>query len=577
MAIIKSEIRSGAYYDSVVLMQLQRSLAELPGVDDAGVVMGTEANLDLLDQSGLLVAEIKAAKADDLVIVVKAKDAKTALEAIGQVDNLAAARRSKEGAGEDFLPKSLESADQALPGTNWVLISVPGRYAAGVSREALRLGKHVFLYSDNVSLEEEIDLKKKGAENGLLVMGPDCGTAIINGIGLGFANQVRRGSIGMVAASGTGLQQVSVRIHQMGGGLTHALGTGGRDLSSQVGGITARMALELLDRDPETKVIVLVSKPPDKGAADSILDYARTLSKPVVVNFIGYSTTLQKIDNLQFTSTFDDTAAAAVALADGTMESARKFDYSLDGFAPGQSYLRGLFSGGTLAYEALLILDYYLPGVYSNVPINKEYRLENSLVSQGHTIVDLGEDEFTVGRLHPMMDHELRINRLELEADDPETALILLDVVLGHGSHPDPASELGPAITAARKKAQASQRHLEVVVMLSGTDGDPQDLFSQQIELDKAGAKVFLSSDAAVRYAGGLIRSLNEGTGAQPKSSSKPVDLHSLQGDFSAINVGLESFTDSLKVQEAAVIQVDWKPAAGGNADLAALLEKMKG
>ncbi|MCJ7735021.1 MAG: hypothetical protein MUP11_10785, partial [Anaerolineales bacterium] len=269
MAIIKSEIRSGAYFDSIILMQLQSSLADLPGVDDAGVVMGTEANLELLEQSGLMVDEIKDAKADDLVMVVKAKDAKTAQDALDRVDELVAARRSREGAGEDFLPRSLESADKALPGANWVLISVPGRYAAGVSREALRLGKHVFLYSDNVTLEEEIDLKKKGANNGLLVMGPDCGTAIINGIGLGFANQVRRGSIGMVAASGTGLQQVSVRIHQLGGGLTYALGTGGRDLSSKVGGVTARMGLDLLDRDQDTRVIVLVSKPPAKDAADA--------------------------------------------------------------------------------------------------------------------------------------------------------------------------------------------------------------------------------------------------------------------------------------------------------------------
>ena len=576
MAIIKSEIRSGAYFDSVILMQLQRSLADLPGVDDAGVVMGTEANLELLEQSGLMVDEIKDAKADDLVMVVKAKDAKTAQDALDRVDELVAARRSREGAGEDFLPRSLESADKALPGANWVLISVPGRYAAGVSREALRLGKHVFLYSDNVTLEEEIDLKKKGANSGLLVMGPDCGTAIINGIGLGFANQVRHGPIGMVAASGTGLQQVSVRIHQLGGGLTYALGTGGRDLSSKVGGVTARMGLDLLDRDQETRVIVLVSKPPAKDAADAILTYARTLSKPVVVNFIGYPTTLQKIDNLQFTSTFDDTAAAAVALAAGFEESGSASDIQLEGFAPSQRYLRGLFSGGTLAYEALLILPYYLGDIYSNAPIDKEYRLENSLASQEHTIVDLGEDEFTVGRLHPMMDNELRIKRLELEADDPEVALILMDVVLGHGSHPDPASELAPAIAAARKKAGDSGRRLDVVLILSGTDLDPQDMASQGEELKKAGAVVFESSDRAVRYAGNLVRALAADSPAPSVSDFMPVDLASLEGNFAAINVGLESFTESLKFQGAGAIQVDWKPAAGGNTDLAALLEKMK-
>ena len=575
MASIKSEIRSGVYYDSVVLMQLQRSLADLPDVVDAGVVMGTDANKELLDQTGLLVEEIKGAKADDLVIVVKAKSAKAAQSALDGVDQLVASRRSRDTAGEDFLPKSLESAAKILPDAHWVLISVPGRYAAGVSREALRLGKHVFLYSDNVSLEEEIELKAEGAKKGLLVMGPDCGTAIINGIGLGFANKVQKGSIGMVAASGTGLQQVSVRIHQLGGGITHAIGTGGRDLSSKVGGITARMGLELLDRDPNTKVIVLVSKPPDKEAAEKILKYAQTLSKPLVVNFIGYESNLKQIDNLHFTTTFDETAGAALDLV--ARSGSQEGDLPLDKFKKGQRYLRGLYSGGTLAYEALLILDHYFPDLYSNVPINKEFKLENSLVSQKHTIVDLGEDEFTVGRLHPMMDNELRINRLEIEAADPETALIILDVVLGYGSHPDPASELGLAIKSVRDKADKAGRYLEIVAILSGTDADPQDMAAQEKLLKEAGAKVYRSSDQGVRYAGKLVQALADQEGRPDEIEFKPVELGSLTKDFAGINLGLESFTESLKAQGTDAVQVDWKPAAGGDPALLALLEKMKG
>jgi FdrA protein len=576
MTSIRTEIRTGAYFDSVILMQLQRALADLPGVVDAGVVMGTEANLQLLEQSGLLVDAIKEARPDDLVIVVKAEKKGTAEKALSQVDHLVAARRSRETAGEDFLPKSLESAAAMLPDANWVLVSVPGRYAAGVSREALRRGKHVFLYSDNVSLEEEIELKQLARGKGLLVMGPDCGTAIINGIGLGFANRIRKGTIGMVAASGTGLQQVSVRIHQLGGGLTHAIGTGGRDLSSKVGGITARMGLDLLNRDPDTRVIVLISKPPDKDTADDIVDYARGLSKPVVINFIGYSTPLDWIDNLHFQTTFDNTARSAVLLADQPPEEKTENNFHLDRFKPSQRYLRGLFSGGTLAYEALLILSHYLPGIYSNVPLKEEFRLENSLVSQKHTIIDLGEDEFTVGRLHPMMDQELRIKRLELEAEDPESALILLDVVLGDGSHPNPAAELAPAISAARKKAGQAGRYLEVVVIVSGTDLDPQDMESQEKNLAAAGAKVFHSSDRAVRFAGRLLRELDSDAGINDKLKVEPVPLDSLQGEFAALNLGLESFRDSLEDQGARVQQIDWKPAAGGNSDLMALLEKMK-
>ncbi|HRQ23987.1 MAG TPA: hypothetical protein PLF42_11230, partial [Anaerolineales bacterium] len=222
MAFIKTEVRSGVYYDSVVLMHLQRSLLEQPGVLDSGVVMGTEANKDVLAQSGLLVGEIQQAGADDLIIIVKGEDETKAGAAIQKVDELIAARRGG-GIEQDYRAKTLDTASKMLPSAQWVLISVPGRYAAGVSRQALGLGKNVFLYSDNVSLEDEISLKKEAAAKRLMVMGPDCGTAIVNGVGLGFANKIRRGPIGLVAASGTGLQQGTVRIHQMGGGVTHAV------------------------------------------------------------------------------------------------------------------------------------------------------------------------------------------------------------------------------------------------------------------------------------------------------------------------------------------------------------------
>ena len=236
MAVTKAEIRSGAYYDSVVLMQLQRSLAALPGVLDAGVVMGTDANKDILAQTGMLTPEAQAAVADDLVIVVQTENDDAAGAALARVDELLAQRRTS--IEQEYLPKSLESAAGMLPDAAWVLVSVPGRYAAGVAREALGLGRNVFLYSDNVSLDDEVSLKAAAAQAGQLVMGPDCGTAIVNGVGLGFANRVRRGPVGLVAASGTGLQQVSARIHQLGSGITHGLGTGGRDLSEVVGAAT---------------------------------------------------------------------------------------------------------------------------------------------------------------------------------------------------------------------------------------------------------------------------------------------------------------------------------------------------
>jgi FdrA protein len=578
MTITRAEIRSGAYYDSVVLMQLQRSLAALPGVLDAGVVMGTDANKDILAQSGLLTPETQAAVADDLVIVVHAEDDAAAQAALGQVDELLARRR--RSVEQEYRPKSLESAAQMMPDAQWVLVSVPGRYAAGVARQALRLNKNVFFYSDNVSLDDEVALKQVAAEKGLLVMGPDCGTAIVNGVGLGFANGVRRGPIGVVAAAGTGLQQATCRIHQLGSGITHALGTGGRDLSQAVGAVTARQGLDLLSRDPETRAVVLISKPPSPQVADELLKAARSAGKPVVVDFIGYSPPSRQVDNLHFATSLDEAAELAVRSVNWETGKMVNWESLPDlpiyqstslAFAPGQRYLRGLFSGGTLAYEALLILQGYLPAVYSNVSLDKDYRLANSLVSQEHTIVDLGEDEFTVGRLHPMLDNDLRIRRLQQEADDPEVAVILLDVVLGYGAHPNPASELAPAIAQARARAKQAGRHLEVVAVVVGTDEDPQDMDTQVQQLEAAGARVETSNEAAIHYVGRLLQS--------PISNTQypmPVDLAVLHHPLSAINVGLESFTESLRAQGAPVIQVDWQPPAGGNERLMAILERMR-
>ena len=572
MTFVKTEIRSGAYYDSVVLMHLQRSLSQQPGVLDAGVVMGTDANKDVLAQSGLLVPETSGAGVNDLIIVVKGENESAAQTAIGKVDELIAARRSG-GVDQEYRSQSLESASKRLPNAQWVLISVPGRYAAGVTRQALGLNKHVFLYSDNVSLEDEISLKQEAASKGLLVMGPDCGTAIVNGVGLGFANKVRRGPIGVVAASGTGLQQVTVRIHQMGGGLTHALGTGGRDLSEAVNAITARQSLDLLRRDPDTKVIVLVSKPPSPKVADELIQAARLVGKPVVVDFIGYATVMRKIDNVTFVTTFDEAAELAVQLSKTVKQKNEDLDPAK--FLSGQRYLRGLFSGGTLAYEAQLILRDYLPAVYSNAPLKKELRLADSLTSQEHTLIDLGEDEFTVGRLHPMMDNDLRIRRLDKEAGDPQVAVILLDVVLGYGAHPNPASELAPAIAKARKIAEDGGRYLEVVAVVSGTDEDPQNMATQIQALKEAGAVVATSNDVAARCVGRLLRALNQ-TGQAAQSPLAEVDLSAIKQPLAAINIGVDSFTESLVAQAAEVIHVDWRPAAGGNEKLMDILARMK-
>ncbi|MFN2150154.1 MAG: hypothetical protein ACK2T5_01065 [Anaerolineales bacterium] len=361
MSIVKWEIRAGAYYDSVVLMQLQRDLLELQGVEDAGVVMATQANRDLLAANNLLPDSI-IANPDDMLIVVKADKENAAADAIRKVDELLE-RKKSSSISRDFRPHSLDTAAKQLPEANWVLVSVPGRYAADVARDALELGKHVFLYSDNVSLEDEVALKKSAREKGLLVMGPDCGTAIINGIGLGFANHVRRGPIGIVGASGTGTQAVTVHIHNLGSGISHAIGTGGRDLISQVGGITAHQALDALAQDPETKVIVLVSKPPSPDVATGLIAAAQETKKPVVIYFIGYPPPGRKIGNLHFAVSLSEAARISVDQLSVDDEKSKAVEKPISG------YLRGLFSGGTLAYETMLGLQGTLSPFFSNAPI----------------------------------------------------------------------------------------------------------------------------------------------------------------------------------------------------------------
>jgi FdrA protein len=562
MTVIQSETRSGAYYDSAVLMQLQRGLLTLPGVLDAGAVMGTPANLELLEQSGLLTEEAKGAGANDLLIAVRAETESAAREALGQVDALLARRRSAAVATQEFQPKSLETAVRQLPEAQWVLVSVPGRYAAGVAREALHLNRHVFLYSDNVSLADEIELKKTAQAKGLLVMGPDCGTAIINGIGLGFANRVRRGPIGLVGASGTGLQAVTSRIHLLGSGVSQAIGTGGRDLKSEVGALTAHQALDVLARDPATEVIVLISKPPAPGVAMKLLAAAQATGKPVVVDFIGHLPPARRVGHLLFASSLSEAADLAVEAVDLSKMSGWMARVSQ---APiSKLYLRGLFSGGTLAYEALLGLQSVLAPLFSNVLVGEAQSLPDPLKSQAHTIVDLGDDVFMVGRLHPMIDNDLRLRRLRQEAADPEVGLILLDVVLGEGAHPDPASELAPAIAEAKRN-----RDLEVVVILIGTDEDPQNFGSQAERLAAAGAQVIASVTEAIDY---VAQRMNQ----PPRGEGVSVALETLSKPLAAINVGLESFYDSLVGQGAQAVHVDWRPPAGGNEKLAAILAKMK-
>ena len=499
------------YRDSVSLMQLSAALGKLAGVEQASAIMATPANLELLREAGLLASIEGKPSPNDLLIALRGKSAaalEAALAAAQAALDKAPATPAAGGPGR-LQPRSLQMAVEANPQANLALISVPGEYAASEALKALRLGLNVMLFSDNVSATDEIALKNYARERRLLVMGPDCGTAIIDGVPLGFANAVRRGAVGVVGASGTGTQQVTCLVHRSGGGISHAIGTGGHDLGKDVGGITMLAGLQALARDRETKVIVLISKPPALSVAKEVLAAARRAGKPVVVNFIGAPQEALQGGNLFPARTLEDAAIAAVALANGKRpprSSVHKMVVPRMKFKGTQRYVRGLYSGGTFCYEASALLGEALGEVWSNAPVDPLRKIKNAWKSQGHTLIDLGDDVFTRGRPHPMIDHRLRNDRLLHEAADPEVAVILIDVVLGYGSHADPAGEMTSTLHKAQQLARKKGRALAIVGFVCGTEEDPQGLERQEKALREAGVLLAQSNARAVMLAAAIVK-----------------------------------------------------------------------
>ena len=514
--IIQGIFKKGLYYDSVTLMMAAKKLRELPGINDSAVIMGTKENRAILESTGMLPVELAVAGDTDLLIVVKADSEEIADMAIGSVDEILKGLKGGRTVSGQANPRTLETAIKVLPGANLAVISVAGKYAGDEAMKALQQGLHVMLFSDNVPLETEIDLKKFALEKGLLVMGPDCGTAIINGIPLAFANVVRRGNIGIVAASGTGLQETSCLISNASEGISQAIGTGGRDVGKEVGGLMFIESIKALAADNNTKVILLVSKPPHERVLEKISKVVKDISKPLVAVFLGADTEQVKLSGIQATSTLEEAALAAVAKLRGQKLSelsarTKEQDRSLINIAaseakklkPGQKFIRGLFSGGTFCSEAQVILKNSSPDIYSNAPIRGVHKLKNSLASEKHTLIDLGADEFTVGRPHPMIDYSLRNMRFIEEAKDESVAVILLDIVLGYGSNPNPLSEILPAIKQAQIIASKNGRYLSVISSVTGTDNDPQNR-SIVVEGLKAADVLVMESNARACCLAGL-------------------------------------------------------------------------
>lgn len=513
----KAMVRKGEYYDSVSLMMAARRIAERPGVIDSAVVMATAENKAILTASGLMTDAVAQAGDTDLVVAVKAEEQSVVDDILANVSSLLRAKRAG-GAAQVVHPRTLEGGIQRLPGANLALISIAGRYAGDEAMAALRSGLHVMLFSDNVSIEQELELKRYAREHGLLMMGPDSGTAIINGVPLAFANVVRRGDIGIVAASGTGLQEVTTLISNAGAGISQAVGTGGRDVKEKVGGLTFLEATKALLADEATKVLLFVSKPPHESVLRKIAETIRGAHKPIVATFLGADAETLTRSGMVAATTLAEGASKAVALSRGSKPDevdrawskrneelraqARKVAAQLQ---PAQKYVRGLFSGGTFCSEAQVMYQGRLEPIYSNAPCGGAKQCADSLCSVAHTIIDLGEDEFTVGRPHPMIDFSLRNKRIVQEAADPETAVILLDLVLGYGSNLAPIPDIVPVLDEAQKVAHQAGRRLPIVTSVTGTDGDPQNRSAVVAAVEGTGTLVFESNAAACAFAGHLV------------------------------------------------------------------------
>lgn len=571
-------IKENAYQDSVVLMLLTNKISTMDGVNRVSIMMGTPANKDIMGGSGLRTPELEKASANDLAIVLDTEDASIIDGVLVEVDEFLTSQATSDNEVADETVRTWDKAMKMGVDANLALLSIPGTYAALEAEKALDEGLNAFIFSDNMTIEDELHLKQKAHEKGLLVMGPDCGTGIINGVPMAFTNIVRPGKIGIVGASGTGIQEVSTIIDKLGAGVTNAIGTGGRDLSEKIGGITMLDSIAALEKDPQTEVIVVISKPPAKVVRDKVVALLREVSKPVVAIFLGEKPTHHE-KNLYFAYTLEEAAKLAVDVLNGKEVTALDESITIPevSLQPNQKHLKGYYSGGTLASEAgMLIAD--------------ALQLKNGLIKQdgfvlktdGNEIIDLGDDMYTQGKPHPMIDPEKRIEMIKHAADDAETAIILLDVVLGYGAHMDMASELAPAIQEVKAKAHAAGRELVVLGTVVGTTSDPQNLMRQKEILEEAGVIVCESNNKAVRTGLGILgyQVTDIAKKVEAADASESVAIPEVSEKVSAllttqpyvINLGLKSFSEAIRETGGKAVQFDWRPAAGGDVRLQKVL-----
>ncbi len=604
MALFAKLIR-GTYRDSVFLMQIANKIEKLEGISRVAILNTTEQNKALLREVGLFAHEIGDGSPNDIAVAVRASSSSIAKEAVSKAEELLSSPRIAI-AEKSRTTRTLEMALKLLPEANLALISIPGAFVKREAMNALKRGLDLMIFSNNVSIVDEVKIKQFANEKNRLVMGPDCGTAIMRGVALGFGNRVRNGPIGVVGASGTGIQEVTSLIHRHGSGISQAIGTGSNDVTKEVGAITMMKALRMQESDPETKVVVVVSKPFPYEIQRKILRFLKKCRKPAFINFVGSRDLHVSGEHVIQCRTLEETALRAVSTISGEGFDLASFstihpkmfkiaEKEASQLAVGQKFVRGLFTGGTLGSEACLIIKTMLGDVHTNMNVEYATRLSDPNQSIRHTIVDLGAEEFTLGKPHPILNPLVEKERIVLEAKDPETAVLLLDIILGYSAHPDPASIIIPILQKAKGLAALDGRYLPIVVSVCGTDQDPQDHSRQQRKLEKAGVIVMPSNAKATEMAALIARrgkvSSVLGTDyaikrvfPRAKHGRKASNLlgrgqvmepSSTQAKIRVINIGIIDFFRSLKEQNAEAIHVDWTPPIVYDKKLLSLLDEL--
>ncbi|WP_339291142.1 acyl-CoA synthetase FdrA [Paenibacillus sp. FSL W8-0187] len=580
--MLYSIIKENSYQDSVNLMLLTNKISTLDGVEQASIMMGTPANKDIFHSTAMYTDELDKAGPNDMCIVIKTDSQEHVSEVLDTIEAELKNQAVSSNKQEFQSVRTWDKALQALPNATLALISVPGQYAAEEAEQAIDRGLHAFIFSDNVDVQDELRLKQKAHDKGLLVMGPDCGTGIVSGVPVAFANVVQQGNIGVIGASGTGIQEVTTLIDRLGSGVSQAIGTGGRDLSEPIGAITMLDAIQGLEHHKATEVIVVISKPPAIEVRNQVVRLLHRISKPVVAIFVGEEPETHE-GTVHYAYTLEETAMIAVDLSKGREVRANYNKLNVEvpqtKLAPEQTTIKGLYSGGTLAYEAAVLMS---KGLELGQLIHEDGYM---LKAKGHEVIDLGDDKYTQGKPHPMIDPETRIHYIEQAAQDKSTAIIMLDVVLGYGSHEDMAGALLPVIEKTQSEAAAQGKSLYFVATVCGTEQDPQNYQEQKAKLERAGVIVKDSNNQAVRTALAMM-----GIQLQDKDKSFIPAVQTEQGNINVsesivkllsgkpevVNVGLKKFVNAVTSHGGNAVHFDWRPIAGGNEKMRKILSLLK-